>query len=107
MLESLFFYTISTAYQRWFPENRKDWFNTDLENWFWNVWKIQIFETVKKKFGRNVRSDNLFFIFSEHQDRKERRHGRDLVTLWKKWKSLYPTVLYPTVPYCTLSMPYK
>jgi hypothetical protein len=76
MLESLFFYSILTTYQRWFSENfvrigSKLTWKIGFEKFGKNTdfWKSQ------KKFGRNGKSDNLFLIFSEHLGPKERRVG--------------------------------
>jgi hypothetical protein len=40
---------------------RKNWLNTDLENWFWKFRKNTDFWKSKKKFDPNGKSDNLFF----------------------------------------------
>jgi hypothetical protein len=51
MLESLFFipsYYLSNMIPWKF---RKDWFSTDLENWFRQFWKKKIFEKVKNNLA--------------------------------------------------------
>ncbi len=61
MLESSFFYAILPKMIPW--KFHKDWLNTDLENWFENFGKIQIFEKVKKNLAQMEQVTIFFGIF--------------------------------------------